>query len=124
MKPLIHAQHSVARHGGTVDDYLPIHNFIDSSKAHVPDIRHRAMFHSSFGCYIVEQIFGTYITNSTGKKVSTRDIAEAHVIQDLGKIPTLQDWLEELPVQEWMGGPVARKTKKIPFLETQQIDLD
>ena len=32
MKPLSHAKGSVKRYGGTVDDYLPIHNLIDESK--------------------------------------------------------------------------------------------
>ncbi|AMQ66030.1 hypothetical protein AAY80_220 [Stenotrophomonas phage vB_SmaS-DLP_6] len=75
MKPLLHANLSVKSHGGHVDDYLPIHNFIDSTKSAHPDVRHRAILHSAFGCYLVEQVFGVYITNCDGKRVSTRDIA-------------------------------------------------
>ena len=30
-KPLIHARNSVKRYGGSVDDYLEIHNFMDST---------------------------------------------------------------------------------------------
>lgn len=115
MKPLIHAQMSKAKYGGVVEDFLPIHNFIDSSKAHVPDIRHRAILHSSFGCYLAEQVFGVYVVTSEGRKVSVRDLAEEHIIQDLGTIPTVQDWLSGLPIEDWMGGPVTRRTRNVPF---------
>ena len=60
MKPLIHAKSSVKKYGGKVEDYLPIHNLIDSSKTCLPDVRHRALLRSSFGCFIAEQVFGIY----------------------------------------------------------------
>ncbi len=61
--------------------------FFDSSKASVADVRHRAMLHSAWGIYLASRVFGEYLTNSEGKKVSTRDLGEHHVIQDLGFIP-------------------------------------
>jgi hypothetical protein len=105
MKPYLHAQVSVRKWGGVVEDYLPIHDFFDHSKAHVPDMRHRALLHSSFGIYIVERVFGTTITNSAGKVVQVRDIGEQHVIDDMGTIPTAQDYLEGMPMYNWLGGP-------------------
>ena len=110
MKPYIHGQGSVRRWGGAPEDYQAIHDFLDSSKAHFPDMRHRALLHSSFGIYIAERIFGTYITNSDGKKVQVRDIAEEHVIEDMGRIPTVQDYLTEMPFYPWLGG--VKKTAK------------
>ena len=110
MKPLIHAKISVKRHGGLIDDYLPIHNFIDSSKTAVPDVRHRAILHSSFGCFLAEGMFGTYIVNSDGKEISVRDIAEEHIIEDLGFIPTMEKWLSTMPIELWMSG-YAKKHK-------------
>lgn len=104
MKPLLHANISRKTHGGEIDDYLEIHNFIDSSKAAMPDVRHRAILHSAFGCFIVEKVFGTYIINSEGKKISTRDIAEEHIIQDLGFIPTMEKYLNNMEIQTWMSG--------------------
>lgn len=112
MKPLIHAKVSVKRHGGCVEDYLPIHNFIDSSKISMPDVRHRAILHSSFGCYLAEQMFGTYITNAQGKDVSVRDIAEEHIQEDLGFIPTIENWLEEIPLKPWMSGGVKKRREE------------
>ena len=119
MKPLIHAKISVKTYGGKVEDYLPIHEFIDSSKACVPDVRHRAILHSSFGIFIAEKMFGTYITNSDGKDVSVRDLAEEHVIQDLGFIPTVEKWLNTMPIEGWMSGTM--KAKKV-FDFTTLID--
>lgn len=112
MKPLLHANLSVKAHGGHVDDYIPIHNFIDSSKACMPDFRHRAILHSAFGCYLAEQVFGTYITNSEGKRVSVRDIAEEHIIQDLGFIPTVEQYLNNMVAVDWMSGSRKRKGGK------------
>jgi hypothetical protein len=119
MKPHIHARNSARKHGGKPEDYQTIHDFIDSSKAHVPDVRHRALLHSSFGCYLVEKVFGTLLTNSDGKQVSTRDIAEEHIQEDLGFIPTVQDYLQHMTLAPWMsgtkrGGP---KTKHIPLVD-------
>ena len=118
MKPLLHANLSVKKYGGRVEDYLPIHNFIDSSKSSVADVRHRAVLHSAFGCFIVEQVFGVFLINSDEKKVSTRDIAEEHIIQDLGFIPSLEHWVKNMRIEPWMGG--GRKhnrpaTRTIPF---------
>lgn len=104
MKPFKHSNGSVKRWGGRREDYLAIHDFIDSSKMAMPDMRHRAALHNAFGCYLVERVFGHTITNSDGREVSTRDIAEAHVIEDLGFLPSLEDFLDELPMSKWHGG--------------------
>lgn len=114
MKPLIHAKISVKKYGGVVEDYLPIHNFIDSTKSSMPDIRHRAILHSAFGIFMVEQVFGVYIKNSTGKDVSVRDLGEEHVIQDLGFIPTLEKYLNHMTIEPWMSGTL-KKTRVIDF---------
>ena len=82
MKPYIHAQLSVIKYGGNLDEYLDIHNFLDSSKAHVADMRHRALLHNSMGIYIAEELFGVYRENAEGKvyqvdkqrKVAVRDL--------------------------------------------------
>jgi hypothetical protein len=46
---------------------------------------------------------GTQIVNSDGVSVSVRAVAEEHIIQDMGKIPTLQDYLEDMPFYSWLG---------------------
>lgn len=122
MKPFKHAQNSVRKYGGIPSDYQEIHDFFDSSKACVPDIRHRALLHSSFGIFMVEKVFGTAITNSDGKFVSVRDIGEDHVIEDLGFIPTVEKWLGNIPIADWMMGTSRGKTVKKISLDSWIID--
>jgi hypothetical protein len=106
MKPMLHALVSAKKFGGKPEDYMKVHDFIDSSKAHMPDVRHRALLHSSFGIYMVEQVFGHELENSEGLMVQIRDIAEEHVLSDLGFIPTVQDYFKHMPIQNWFGGKV------------------
>lgn len=108
MKPHLHANASAGLYGGKPEDYQAIHDFIDSSKAHLADVRHRAIFHHSFGIFICEKVFGTTITNSDGRQVSVRDIAEEHILQDCGRIPTVQDYLRNMRIQPWMASSMSR----------------
>jgi hypothetical protein len=55
----------------------------------------------------------TYITNSDGKLVQVRDIAEHHCIEDMGRIPTVSDYLDGLPMYEWLGGKRGRLKIKL-----------
>jgi len=45
------------------EDYLKIHNWFDESKAHIADLRHRALRHHSSGIFLCEAIDGATITN-------------------------------------------------------------
>lgn len=120
MKPYVHAKNSVKRYGGTIEDYMPIHDWFDSTKAAYPNFQHRAILHNSFGIFLAEQLFGTTITNSSGKVVSVRDVAEDHVKEDCaGRIPTIQDWLGKLEPEAWMLGRGQRA-----WVESQQLEAD
>lgn len=123
MKPLQHAKNSARKWGGKPEDYIDVHNFFDSTKSAMPDMRHRSILHSSFGIFLVEKVFGVYITNSEGKKVCVRDIGEDHVIEDLGFIPTMERWLKNLPIETWMlGGSLKKKSKFIPFNKEKRVN--
>lgn len=87
MKPYKHCQISAKKFGGKPDDYLKIHNWFDQTKSTIADVRHRMILHNALGIFICEQVFGTYFTNSDGKIVQVRDVAEQHVLDDLGTIP-------------------------------------
>ena len=67
------------------------------------------MFHSAFGIFLVEELFGTTLVNSDGDEVFVRDVAEQHVLEDLGRIPSLSDWLNEIDVKPWMAGAATRE---------------
>lgn len=119
--PLHHAISSVKKHGGQIEDYLPLHNWFDETKAHYPDMRHRALRHHSEGIFWAEKEFGIYITNSNGKMVPTRILGEQHVMEDIGFIPTIKDYLDHMTVQNWMFKPgEGRKILK----EIQEEKLD
>ena len=104
-KPYIHAVSSARRFGGVPEDYIEIHNLLDSSKGAIADNRHRALTHTSwFLSTILEKIFGVVIENSAGRKVSVRDVGEQHILEDFGGrfIPTAQDYLAEMEHKDWM----------------------
>lgn len=109
-KPIIHARSSARRYGGQPEDYLEIHDFMDSSKAAFPDNRHRALTHNSWFLFILERVFGHEIPvhDEDGnfiKNVSVRDVGEQHILEDFGGkyIPTVADYLEGMEFQEWMN---------------------
>lgn len=114
MNSYYHAVISAKKHGGIPEDYLPIHDFIDSSKAAIADHRHRALLHSSFGIFLAERVFGHTVTNAEGIKIPVRIIAEEHVQDDMGFIPTPEHWLGEMPIRPWMSGS-AKKKRLIPM---------
>jgi len=104
-KPIYHAISAAKKWGGKPEDYIDIHNFMDSSKGALPDNRHRALTHNSwFISVVIEKVFGVSFVNSEGKVISTRDVAELHVLQDYNMkyIPTAQDFLQNMAWQEWM----------------------
>lgn len=150
MKPMLHAISSAKKFGGNYSDYLEIHDLMDSSKSAHASVKHRSIFHSAFGVFIVEKIFGHcisvqkdslpfYITTEIAEKqieidrlleeierlkkpytkqVSVRDVAELHVIEDLGTLPSLDDYLKCMTVETWMGG----KAKKKETTEWKQVE--
>lgn len=119
MKPYLHSKIHVKKYGGVPEDYADIDDFLDSSKAAVADVRHRAALHSAFGCFIVERVFGRTRINSDGKEYSPRDIAEDHVMQDLGFIPTLEMYLNNMQICDWMSGTHKTKTNKPKFIKLE-----
>ncbi len=106
MKPMVHARISAKKFGGIPEDYLAIHDFMDCTKMALPDIRHRMILHNSVGCFIAERVFGHTLTNSENKVFHVRDVAEAHIIEDMGFIPTLEKCLESVKIEPWMSGGV------------------
>lgn len=102
MKSYYHAVSSARKFGGVADDYVEIHTWFDESKAHMADFRHRALRHHSQGIFECERRFGVTIVNSDLRKVPVRAIGEQHVMEDMGRIPSLQDWLGEIRPTSWM----------------------
>lgn len=87
MRPYQHAMSSAAAFGGQWHDYLPIHEFIDSTKAACPDTRHRMILRSvDLGGALAQMAFP-----ECGQ---VEQVVAQHVIEDLGEARTLSGWLE------------------------------
>lgn len=105
-KAHIHAASSAKKFGGVMEDYLPIHELLDSSKQVISSNLHRFLTHHSwFIANILPKIFGRTIVNSAGKEVHVADIGEQHVLEDFGMkfIPTPQDYSVNMEFQSWMN---------------------
>lgn len=126
--PYHHAVSSVKKWGGVPEDYQPIHDWFDETKALLADFRHRALRHHAEGIFLCEQVFGTTITLSTctrcgntetehpwladygsrgclefkPKHIPVRWIGEQHVTEDMGFIPDAAMWLKRIAGEPWM----------------------
>jgi hypothetical protein len=104
MHPCHHSLTSIKLWGGEEADYLPIHDWLDATKEVFADFRHRALRHHSQGIFEAERVFGHTITNSAGREVPVRYIAEQHIKEDCGgRIPTVQDWFQNIKPEVWMS---------------------
>jgi hypothetical protein len=108
---------SVDKWGGTAEDYLPIHSWLDASKEFMADSRHRALRHHSQGVFEAERVFGVTITLQSGRVVPVRAVAEQHVREDIGWIPTLADWLSRIERATWMDKPMRLEKQLEPVPE-------
>lgn len=127
-KPYLHAKSSARKFGGKTEDYLPIHQLMDSSKGCFPDNRHRVLTHNSW--FIapngpLELIFGVTITNSDGKEVSVRDLGEQHIQEDFGQrfIPSVDDYLSEMTPRPWMSNAFNDYPNSYRKIKEQQVSF-
>jgi hypothetical protein len=144
--PYHHAVSSARQFGGVPEDYQAIHDWFDKSKAHRADPLHRALRHHSEGIFTCEEVFGNTITLSTcvtcgvheddhlpwepavqhpfkAKVIPLRWVGEQHVREDLGFIPTANQWLDGIPIQPWMTR--SRKlSKELEAEDASSIEAD
>jgi hypothetical protein len=109
MNPIIHTENAMKKFGGTTSEdfekLLMIHKKMDCSKAYFSDNRHRALTHTMFWVNeVMLPLFGDYIILANGKKLSVKDVCELHILEDFRMkfIPTVQDFLQEIEMTEWM----------------------
>ena len=121
MNAVKHAEISVHRWGGQIEDYYPIHHFMDCTKELCSDNRHRIL-HTMWGIKrVVIPIFGHTIVNSDGKNVNVKDLCERdHILPDFRNrfIPTLMDFVGAIDES------VLQKdfTKKVEALHVQYAE--
>ena len=106
--PIDHARSSAKKFGGTFDEYLAIHEFMDSTKSGHSDNRHRMFTHNSWFISTegpLVKVFGREFINSAGRRVLVHEVGQQHCLEDFGGyIPTMQDWAMAVGFEEWMGG--------------------
>ena len=112
--PYHHAVSTTRKWGGVPEDYVDIHSWFDESKKMFPSWQHRALRHHAEGIFMCEAIFGVTIKNSAGRVVPVRAIGEQHVKEDLGWIPTMQDWFRHLKHEPWMTRGVQKLSIEEP----------
>jgi hypothetical protein len=147
MNSWYHAKSSAKKWGGHPSQYIEIHEFIDSSKKIIGDVRHRSIYHHTEGVWLCQRIFGrtiqvggryavpqelNYLTMDPEpatapsfevvdygilREVPVRLIAELHIEQDLGWIPSPSDYIKNMELKQWMGGPVRKEQKMEDFFQ-------
>ena len=92
---------SSVRSGGAWSDSLPVHEFLDISKIACADRRHRIVLHHvDLGLFVAQQAFPS--------RCDVADLVSQHVKEDLGRLPSLSDWLD-LTDLERLPSPVMRR---------------
>jgi len=97
-----HSVSSVKKWGGKPEDYQPIHDWMDESKKLTSHFAHRALRHHAEGCFAAEKKFGHTVKNSDNKHIPVRLIVEKHIVEDLGFIPSFDDWIKNVRIASWM----------------------
>jgi len=78
--PEVKIQKAAEKFGWTEEEVEAVRNLIDEARSN--DV--------------------TTIKNSEGRRIQIRDIAEQHIIEDMGCVPTVGDCLHLLPVHGWL----------------------
>lgn len=107
--PSVHAKRSVRHLGRKYSDHLRVHEFLESSRLHLADARHRVLLHTTLGVQTAEDVFGHTLSDGT----PTRLIAEQHIQYDFGFIPTAEEALDALPLEAWMYRGAVALTRKL-----------
>jgi len=104
MTPVKHAESTARKWGGKWEDYVAIHDWFDETKVYTGDWTHRALRHHSAGIQWAVEKFGHAVVNSSNQTIPVKLIAEQHLMEDCGFIPTPKDYLLPLAKnpEKWM----------------------
>ena len=136
-KPWIHSLSSARKFGGKPEDYIEIHEFLDSTKAAIADNRHRCILHTSWAISnilprikfnnSIEGPNNTFplIKNSDDRIISVRDIGEQHILEDfrMKYIPTPQDYIEYMDMAQWMNNGMAGSPSSAQKIQPKEIEV-
>jgi hypothetical protein len=117
-----HAQSAARKWGGCPDDYIAIEEFIDSSKKIIGDVRHRSLYHHTTGVWLCQEVFGRTIAvaHKHGTvEIPVRLVAERHILEDLGWLPSPADYIAGMPISPWMSGAQRKELPLSHLLATE-----
>jgi hypothetical protein len=113
--PILHAKSNQKKFGGKWEDYIHLHEWMDSTKSWIGHSKHRMFRHHSEGIFEGEEKFGAHFKNSDGKIVYTRYCLESHVREDCdGYIPTAKEWVDA----------IENKLRPIWMTKTQKLEFE
>ena len=119
-----HATSSANAFGGVADDYLAIHAWFDRSRGSTSSILHRMLAHHTAGIQDAVAHFGSTITISTGRRVPVSLIGEQHISEDLGFIPTLDDYIAMMTCPRWASKRAKLLHRKLhETIDTSELDV-
>ena len=113
-----HAASSANAFGGVAEDYIEIHEWFDRSRGGTSSILHRFLAHHTQGIKDAVAHFGSTITISTGRKVPVSLIGEQHITEDLGFVPTLDDYIGMMTCPRW----ASKKAKLLHRKLHERVD--
>lgn len=105
---------SARRHGGDASSYLPLHRWFLETSEWVEGPGHLLFRHHAFGIFEAESRFGPVLGPDRGT-IPTRVVAERHVQDVVGRIPTAADWLRRIKGDRWMVRPVPSDVRREAF---------
>jgi hypothetical protein len=119
MTPWHHAVSSAAKFGGNPEDYINIHEWFDETKSYTGDWTHRVLRHHAAGVQWCIEKFGQIIPLGNQRFVPVKLVAELHIEEDCGFIPTVAHWLGALrqKPEKWMLSAKKTCTKELQIEE-------
>lgn len=87
------------------------------------------MYHHTLGVWLCQEIFGRVLeiprSNSEGTiQVPVRLVAEQHILEDLGWLPSPADYIEAMPIAVWMSGSRRKEVALSHILGKASDDTD
>lgn len=108
-----HSISSANGYGGVPEDYHALHQWMDRGRTGTNRLMHRMLAHHTQGIADAVERFGPTITNSRGRQVPTSLLAEQHIVEDLGFVPTFEHYMELLQCPRWASRPAKLLHSKL-----------
>lgn len=94
---------SITKYGGQPQDFASIHAWFDEPSSWIDNYAFHAVRHHAQGIFVLEKKLGPILTLSNQRQIPVRVVAEQHLLNDFGFIPSAKDWSDLLQPATWMG---------------------